>query len=441
MKIKDGPDFTFKDFSPVFERDKDTTDEVNGAEEVGGYDERNECDDSTTFPAWVISGVAGDYAKLYSAHIEPPIEFFYMSFLVCLGNVLADRLTAASEIYPQPRLYVLLVGESADERKSTAIKKTIQFFEDFFAGNLAGFLTQDYFNACWGVGSAEGLQKVLSESKRTVLVYDEFKALIDKCRVSGSVLLPFMNTLFESNKYENHTKTSSLVLYNAYLSLLAASTIETYNRTWDASFTDIGLTNRIFIVPARSTKRIPMPKEIPDVEKKKVALMLNGVLHMVSNGAASRLKMTPEAAARYSDWYNNREKSIHVKRLEVYATRLMLLLAVNDFKIEIDEETVEKALALVNWQLEVRRDHDPIDAETKVAKIEERIRRQLRRVPQKKRELRQSTNADRTGIRIFEWALSNLIRAGDIILDPTSNTYRLSDEVNNCLACNRNNRA
>ena len=433
MSIEDGLDLTtFKNFGHTFSENEGVSGEVSGEGEVARYDEGNECDTSTTFPTWVISGVAGDYAKLYSAHIEPPIEFFYMSFLVCLGNVLADRLTAASEIYPQPRLYVLLLGESADERKSTAIKKTIEFFQDFFNGSLAGFLMQDYFNACWGVGSAEGLQKVLSESKRTLLAYDEFKALIDKCRVSGSVLLPFMNTLFESNQYENHTKTASLVLYDAYLSLLAASTIETYNRTWDASFTDIGLTNRIFIVPARSTKRIPMPKEIPDVEKKKVALMLNGVLHMVNEGVATRLEMTPEAAARYADWYNNREKSIHVKRLEVYATRLMLLLAVNDFKIEIDEETVEKALALVNWQLEVRRDHDPIDAETKVAKVEERIRRQLRRAPQKKRELRQSTNADREGIRIFEWALSNLIRAGDIILDAASNVYKLSDEVGNC---------
>ena len=117
------------------------------------------------------------------------------------------------------------------------------------------------------------------------------------------------------------------------------------------------------------------------------------------------------------------------------------MLAVNDYKTEIDEETVEKALALVDWQLEVRRDHDPIDAETKVAKIEERIRRQLRRAPQKKRELRQSTNADRTGIRIFEWALGNLVRAGDIIPDATSNAYRLSDEVDNCLSSNLKNRS
>jgi hypothetical protein len=67
----------------------------------------------------------------------------------------------------------------------------------------------------------------------------------------------------------------------------------------------------------------------------------------------------------YHNWYLNVESSIHAKRLDVYALRLMALLAVNNLKGEVDEETIRKAIALCDWQLEVRKLCDPIDAEGK----------------------------------------------------------------------------
>ena len=41
------------------------------------------------------------------------------------------------------------------------------------------------------------------------------------------------------------------------------------------------------------------------------------------------------------------------------------MLAVNNLKGEVDEETIRKAIALCDWQLEVRKLCDPIDAEGK----------------------------------------------------------------------------
>ena len=61
---------------------------------------------SLEFPE-VFSGVAGDFAELYSSYLEAPKQFFFMGFLTCLGTALADRLTLESEIAPQPRLYVV----------------------------------------------------------------------------------------------------------------------------------------------------------------------------------------------------------------------------------------------------------------------------------------------------------------------------------------------
>jgi len=113
--------------------------------------------------------------------------------------------------------------------------------------------------------------------------------------------------------------------------------------------------------------------------------------------------------------YQNLEKSVHAKRLETYALRLMCLLAVNDLKTEVDDETVRKATKLCDWQLEVRKLHTPVDADNKMAMMEEKIRRQLEtRGDLTRRELSQHTNANRSGIWYFDNALSNLEQAGEI---------------------------
>jgi len=98
---------------------------------------------------------------------------------------------------------------------------------------------------CWGVGSAEGLQKRLKKNNKLLLCFDEFKSFVGKCQAQGSVLLPCVNSLFELNHYENHTKNSEVVIDDAFLTILAASTVQTYENTWTRQFTDIGFNNRM----------------------------------------------------------------------------------------------------------------------------------------------------------------------------------------------------
>src|SRR5208337_3153442 len=95
------------------------------------------------------------FAELYSSYTEPPLQFYYFSFLTCLGSVLADKVTLESQIEPQPRLNTLLLGESADDRKSTAIDQTVKFFHRFSVDKI--------LNVCHGLGSAEGLQARMDE--------------------------------------------------------------------------------------------------------------------------------------------------------------------------------------------------------------------------------------------------------------------------------------
>jgi hypothetical protein len=366
------------------------------------------------FPYDVMSGAAGFFADLYGSHLETPKEFLYMSYLTCLGSVLSRRLTLATEIAPQPRLYTLLLGQSADERKSTSLTKTIDHFKD----------AVDNFDVCWGVGSAEGLQKRMEQTNAGLLLsLDEFKQFVSKCKIQSSVLLPCVNTLFESNRYESRTKTTDINLDEAYLSMLAASTVQTYERTWDASFTDIGFNNRLFLVPGTAKRKHSLPEKISDQDQFTLKTKLGEILRIV--GGIMELDISPDARELYHNWYMDLERSIHAKRLDTYALRLMSLLAVNDLKNEVDEETVLKVIALCNWQFNVRMIHDPIDADNKIAKMEQSIRRVLRTGPKKERQLKQRVNANRSGLWVFTTARNNLQREMEIILDKKIRKWRL----------------
>lgn len=370
-------------------------------------------DNFLVFPN-IMSGLAGDFARIYGEHMESPTHFFYVSFLTCLGSVISSRITIESEIRQQPRLYTLLLGESADDRKSTAISKTYDFFKSVV----------NPFNVCWGVGSAEGLQKKFEDIKKKnenipfqeipklLLCFDEFKQFVSKCKIEASVLLPCVNSLFESNRYESHTKSSSIELENMHLSLLAASTIQTYERTWDASFTDIGFNNRLFLVPGHGERRFSIPHEISKTE---MDLLKKGLAEILKYFREQhKLSITYAARDLYHNWYMNQENSVHTKRLDVYALRFAILLSVNSMKREIDEDTIEKVIKLIDWQLEVRRLHDPIDAESNIAKMEEKIRRALMNGPKTDRELKQSTHANRTGLWIYETSKKNLQKVKEI---------------------------
>lgn len=371
---------------------------------------------ATDFPQFVITGLAGEYANVHSAKMEAPNHFFFMAFLTCLGNIIANRVTLNSELQPQPRLYTLVLGESADDRKSTAINKTIGFFKDF--------LGQE-FPVSWGVGSAEGLQKQMKETnpERLLLCLDEFKQFVAKCKIDSSVLLPCVNTLFESNRYESRTKKGDgIQLNNAFLSLLAASTVETYERTWDPAFTDIGFNNRLFLVPGQGQKRFSLPLKVSTQDKERLKKHLREVLDLANR--TPELTLEAEALSLYDAWYMGLERSIHAKRLDTYALRLMILLAINDMKSCVTEDIVRQAIMLCDWQLNVRRIHDPIDADNAIARVEEKVRRILKEGAQREREIKRRLHVQRIGLWAYQAAMKNLREAEEITWDKGEKTWR-----------------
>ncbi|NIO20905.1 MAG: hypothetical protein GTN76_09245 [Candidatus Aenigmarchaeota archaeon] len=330
--------------------------------------------------------------------------------------MVVDKITLPSAIAPQPRLYTLILGESADDRKSTAIKLTVNFFTDALKD----------FPACWGVGSAEGLADQFQGQKKLLLVFDEFKTFVSKCKIESSILLQATNSLFELNRYQSVTKKHSINLKDVYLSMLGASTVESYEAVFDHHFHAIGFYNRLFIV--RDTGRpkwsIPPKMEIP--EKETLKRQLADILKIVNEAADSgivEIPLTAEAGEMFDEWYFNVPRTEVAKRLDTYGHRLMLLLAINQGKVAIDADIMGKVITLLDYQYRIREETDPIDADNQIAQLEGRICRILKGGPKNITELKRGTNYSRFGLWMFHTALNNLMRYGMVNQDKKTGLY------------------
>jgi hypothetical protein len=165
-----------------------------------------------------------------------------------------------------------------------------------------------------------------------------------------------------------------------------------------------------------------LPAKIPDQDKLRLKNELMGIIRHVDRGL--ELDISPSAKEVFHNWYMNMERSIHNKRLDTYAQRLMSLLAVNDLKNEVDEETVKRVIKLCDWQLDVRKTHDPIDADNKIAGMEEKIRRALAKGQKKERRLQQRVNAHRAGLWVYQTAIKNLERYNEIAFNKVSKKWK-----------------
>jgi len=380
------------------------------------------------FPHDSIQGAAGNFADVYSKYMESPWQFFAMGYLTCLGSLISHQITLQSEISPQPRLYTVVIGESADDRKSESIRQSTKFFDQTLNSQSTSFS----FNVCMGLGSAEGLANRAHGIRNLLLVYDELKAFVSKAQIDGSILTPCVNTLFESNTFHSSTKKKSISLNDIYLSLLGACTAETYKRIWTPAFLDIGFINRLFLVTGKGERRFAIPRLIPESEKSQLESELIQVLKFVDslpkqNGRYA-MPVDSDAYDLFESWYLAQEQSLFTKRLESYGLRFIVLLTINEHQNQVTADIVQKVIDLLSWQLEVRKLQDPIDAETLIAKIEGIIKRALIQGPLSKRELERKCNKSRYGQFYWDATKNGLIKGNQMGWDEKNGVYFLNAE-------------
>jgi len=201
---------------------------------------------------------------------------------------------------------------------------------------------------------------------------------------------------------------------------------------WTPEFTNIGLPNRLFILKGTRTKCVPIPKSPLESLQRENEGRVRKLMKQIAEWSKShdgRICLSPEAEKLWRDYYPSLEKGgLHAKRLDTYAFRWMILLALSQEEFEIGKKVVEQAIALIEYELSVRRLYDPIDAESNVAKMEERLRRVMGEQPDRcwtYRQLQQRTHSNRVGIWVLRTALDNLEKIGEIKKESGQNAWKL----------------
>jgi hypothetical protein len=365
------------------------------------------------FPPQAMVGSIGDLARLLAKRTEVPEEFYFAASLTMFGAMCAGDLTLNLAFNVDPRLYTVLLGESYAVKKSTAMKKTVGFFETL----------KPRPSVQYGVASAEGLARILKNSPNLVLAYDELQMFIQKSQVTASTLLPVVTSLYEQNNWDNATKSAkySVKIEGAYLSLLGCCTSDTYARMWNPQAIAIGFLNRLFIVNADRRVKVAWPVPPSQTDLQAIRERIQRQLERLPK----QYEITAAGKIAWERWYNNVPPTEHARRLDTIGFRLLGLIALTTDKDAIDEEVVRIVTAILDYELNIRTLTDPIDADSIIAKLEEGIRRQLaKRGDLNERKLRQFTGADKKGLWAFNQAMANLKAAHDI--EKVGDKFRLT---------------
>ncbi len=343
--------------------------------------------------------MAAEIASTYAEYLEAPKEFLYIDTLTFLGALICETVRLDSELREEPRLYTCKVGPSWASRKSSAQETAERFYER---------LLQNRVTLCHGAGSAEGLQRVMEAELPTVLMYDEFRAFVDKAGMQQSVLLPMVSTLFHRTKYENCTKHSEIRLANAHLSLISACTTDTFMTMFSSQFRNIGFLNRLFVVAGRRQTLHPIPQRVPP---HKVAALQQRTKAQIERAEQDHpaLAFTAEAATRWTEWYHAMPESPYAARLDTYGLRFLMLFAVTTESWQITRTLVDAVIPLLEYQLAIRRELDPVDAEGLVARLEGMIVRQLAKGMMTESRVMAHCNVRYYGLWAYTQALKNLM--------------------------------
>ena len=356
--------------------------------------------DLPAFPEIAYQGLTAEIAHTYAECLEAPKEFLFMDTLTFLGAPLSTHIRLESSLNEEPRLYVVKVGPSWSARKSSSQETIEHQYAPIF---------EDRVTMCYGTGSAEGLAKRMQSGLPTLLVYDEFRSFVDKASVQQSVLLPMVGQLFHRTVYENSTKERDFRLMNAHLSLVGACTTETFTTMFTPQFRNIGFLNRLFVVAGKRTTLKPIPESIPSGVIKRLR---DRTLAQIEKAERDKpaFRFTADARHQWEEWYRATPDSPYVRRLDTYGFRLLMLYAVTTESWQITRPLVDAVLPLLDYELAVRRELDPIDAESTVARMERLILRHLDKGRMPESRLQALCNIRHHGTWVFQQALTNLMK-------------------------------
>jgi hypothetical protein len=368
------------------------------------------------FPDWALAG-----SSIYENFVKPICDensripyFLWFPAMAILLNYLGTKVKIKYKDF-HGSIYTVLIGKKGQTNKSSSVEDAMKYFS--YAGMFAhaGRDTKiaEGRTLSWTVGSMEGLgmEAQRTNCKNILLNYDELSYLINKAGIETSSLVSNLLLMYESKTFQNLIKSKKetfMIEAGTYCASLVACTTNTkFAEQWGVlAGSDTGLDDRFTFVL--------QPKPLPERRLYKVV--------NVMQGAIKTRQLADKAVAQGVFEFDNMndERLIALNNIDnryaIRAEKWALGLAVDLGLSTIDEDCIERATAIVHYEIACKKFLKAYEATTKEGGIQQEVRRKLEQntglLP--KRDLERKMHSSRYGTSLWGSAYKGLIVHGII---------------------------
>lgn len=299
------------------------------------------------FPDTAWTGLFARYRNLVVPCTEAPPEFHFASFITAVGCLIGRRAWICNPRPTYPNFFSLLIGETAQARKTTAYQFALKLFDD--VADMMRLSVQKLH----GVASVEGLATKM-QSGDLLCIEDEFRSLVTKGgQRAVANILPKLTELFNCPEaFEVNTKNNPIRVVSPFLAMLSASTPAWFEKSLSKSDVGGGFLNRWQLFYGRGGKLLAFPPEVNQTEWDELMIDIGVALE----GATGLVTFSLAAQEMYTGFYTEirtQSTSEATARMDLHAKKIALLYAVLDSRREIGLDDVTHACAVAKYCGEV----------------------------------------------------------------------------------------
>jgi hypothetical protein len=302
-------------------------------------------------------GAAGDFVKLIAPHSEADEVALLVDLLTTFGNMVGPGpYFMAGRTKHAPRLYTVIVGNTARARKGTS--------RDEVAA-----LTNDLGEELWlfdsvktGLSSGEGLVGAMEVGPdfipvepRLFITEPEFARVLVVMKREGNTLSALVRTLWDSGTTGILVK-KSIRIRGAHVSILAHITVEELLRHMTETEMASGFANRFNWHWVKRSQRLPLTSTPLKDDYEKIVTRLQA--NLSSAKLVAEMRRSREADEMWVEIYNAFDDDVGgmvgmlMARAEAQLLRLSMLYALTDGSHVIEVEHLVAAVAV--WEHNAR---------------------------------------------------------------------------------------
>lgn len=373
-------------------------------------------------------GIIDEYIRVMSPTTEAPDGFHLGVALTVIGAMIGRSVYASFGKRLHANLFTLLVGDSGQSRKDTAISCGITLLRTTLttetsmvtSGAKASKVTVGSgVKVATDISSGEGLISTLKDTPNVLMYLSEFARLMGNANRQGTkTIAPVLMEAFDTpDSLSNLSKLSPVDAKEPYLSILAATQPRVLDGLLSEGDIHSGFINRWLIIPGKSTNPNYWP---PDIDREWLHVLFQNITALIGTAVDPRgMSGSDDAKAFWKIWYEKHwyqersdEESSMAVRHPVMAIKVALIYAVLNGDQVIDQWHLEVGIAIVEWMAAQVAPLLPSWGASPLARLEQRVLAVItERGPMKRKTITTLCSNPR------RWTTQDIKRTVDALLD------------------------